>query len=322
MAPRLNRKVWVVLRAFLSLLLLVLLFWKLDIRELAGLMRNAIPSYLALAFLCNLGVIFLTAYRWRVLLLVQDIPITLPRTLLICFVGFFFHNFLPTAVGFDVVRGLYAARESGKKAGIVASILADRFLGFLGLIAFILLALLLTLGGGTHGKLVMFIPASLVLLVLLSLLLVRREPLDRFRERVGKISLFSMGERMGRLLDSTYLYRDRKGEALRAIVASLFIQGLLVVDNFFIGLSLGLQVSPLFYLVHIPVIALISMVPITIGGLGVREGGYVLFFARAGLTSAQAISLSLFFFIIGVAGSLIGGVLFPVLKAERRARVG
>ena len=321
MTIRLSRKTWVVLRAFLSLLLLALLFWKLDIREVAGLMRNAIPSYLALAFLCNLGVIFLAAYRWRVLLLVQDIPITFPRTLLICFVGFFFHNFLPTAVGFDVVRGLYAARESGKKAEIVASILADRFLGFLGLTAFILLALLLTLRGGIHRELVILIPASLVFLTLVGLLLLRRKPLDRFRERLGRISLFRIGERMERLLNSTYLYRDKKGEALRAIAASLFIQGLLVLDNFFVGLSLGLKVSSLFYLVHIPIIALISMVPITIGGLGVREGSYALFFRRAGLTSAQAISLSLFFFFIGVAGSLIGGGLLPFLKAERRAKV-
>ena len=57
-----------------------------------------------------------------------------------------------------------------------------------------------------------------------------------------------------------------------------------------------------------------TTIPLTINGLGIREWGYRFFFAQVGLSSTETVTLSLLFYIVGVIGSLAGGIIFPFMK--------
>lgn len=317
-----RRGLWIALRTILSILLLSLLLWRVRLGEMGEVIKNARPPYLVLAFMCNLGVVLLSAHRWRVLLYAQRILLGFKRVVTIYFVGFFFNNFLPAGVGLDLTRAFYAARDSGKKAESLASVIVERVLGFLGLLLFALFALGSFLKDPEGARFFLIVLGGTGLLLILAYLFLKRELARRFRPLFGRIGFLNLGERVKKLYNSIYLYKDKRGASLGAVLYSVILQGLLVLDNYFVGSALGLDISPVYYFAYIPIICIISMVPISINGLGVREGSYVLFFGRAGVANSQSLSLSLIFFFIGVACSLIGGFLFPILGRRQRQKAG
>jgi len=83
-----------------------------------------------------------------------------------------------------------------------------------------------------------------------------------------------------------------------------------VLANYLIFRSLGVEVPLVYCLIFIPLISALSLLPISFNGLGIREGGYIFFFSQIGLNMTQAVSASLVFFVLVVLTSLIGGIAF------------
>ncbi len=97
---------------------------------------------------------------------------------------------------------------------------------------------------------------------------------------------------------------------------SLAICAAWVLCVYFLGSGLGLPVAPLRYLEVAPVVALATLLPISIGGIGVRETGYLLLLGAHGATPAQCIALGLAQYSVSVGIALVGALLF--LRPERR----
>jgi len=89
----------------------------------------------------------------------------------------------------------------------------------------------------------------------------------------------------------------------------VLFQGIGVICTYLVGLSLGLEVSLEYYFLSVPIIWLVTML-ISINGIGVREGGFVLFFTAVGVSTADALLLSLLTFAQLLLIGLLGGVLF------------
>jgi uncharacterized membrane protein YbhN (UPF0104 family) len=104
-----------------------------------------------------------------------------------------------------------------------------------------------------------------------------------------------------------------------ALAISLAFQTLLVVLVYLVGVALHLSVPLVQFLIFIPIINVISMLPISLGGLGVREGGAIYFFGKAGVDPASALTLSLLWFAVVAFTSLPGGLVF--LWSGHRAKM-
>ncbi|NQT37216.1 MAG: flippase-like domain-containing protein, partial [Planctomycetes bacterium] len=97
-----------------------------------------------------------------------------------------------------------------------------------------------------------------------------------------------------------------------AFLISVVYQTVGIVCTYLVGLSLGLNVPLGYYFVSVPIIWLLTMLPIAINGIGVREGGFVLFFTAAGASTADALLLSFLTFAQLLLIGLFGGVLYLV----------
>jgi len=93
-------------------------------------------------------------------------------------------------------------------------------------------------------------------------------------------------------------------------VLSLIVQFLRILTVYLAALALGIEVPFAPYLVLVPVTALITLVPISLAGLGVREGAFVYFFSRAGMSEAGAFSLSLMVFGLSLVLWVVGAALY------------
>jgi len=298
-----------VLRLTLSLALMGLIFYKMDLARFVGLMRQADLARLTLVLLLVIVAVVLSAYKWQRLLAVQGVEVSLLRLTAFYFVGLFFNNFLPTTIGGDVVRIYDLARHTGRPAEAAASVISERVLASVALGLVALAGLLFSQGRAAQFALLIGVFCALLLLLLIALLTGRR-----------------WGPWVARRLPDPWGLKSKAREFLGGIsasvsdpwvlawviVLSIGFQALVVLINYAIFQALGSQVSLAYCLLFIPIIMAISLLPISISGLGVREGAYVYFFGQIGLSTAEAVAASLLFFILVVLASLIGGAIFAL----------
>jgi hypothetical protein len=99
---------------------------------------------------------------------------------------------------------------------------------------------------------------------------------------------------------------------------SFAIQVLSPISIYFIGLSLGIKINFIYYFIFMPIIGAITLLPIAIGGLGLREGLFVVYFAKAGVIKQLALAMSLLSFSFVVFYAAIGGIIYVLTVHHRR----
>ena len=297
------------------------LAWTSGPRELWQTLRLAHPLALAGSLACVLVTILLGVARWRLVLGVQGLPLPWGRATGITFVAQFFNSFLLGSTGGDVIKALYAARETHhKKTEAVVTVFVDRLLGLWAMLFFAALMMIPNagllrrreqLGAPALFILLMLAGASGVLGVAFWSGLSKRFP--RSRHWLRK---FPKGDYLERSLDSCRHFGKSKGFWPRALVLSLLINVVCVLQMAVLSAGLHAPVSFLAWLVIVPMIFCISALPITPSGLGVRENLFVLMLAvpEIGLPRPTALSLSLLAYAGSLFWSLIGGLVDMGMK--------
>jgi uncharacterized membrane protein YbhN (UPF0104 family) len=84
---------------------------------------------------------------------------------------------------------------------------------------------------------------------------------------------------------------------------------MLILGNYFLGLAVGVDLSLYYYFLFIPVISVLLMLP-SIGGLGIREGAYVLLFGQVGVANSQALAIAFAFDLYLLINGLIGALIY------------
>lgn len=297
------------LKVGLSLGLLVLIFREIGWREILGTLQGAQLSFLAMAFAIYLAGILLRAYRWQVLLAALGMDAPLSRLTELYFVGTFFNNFLPTGIGGDVVRVYELSKESDRPAESIGTVLLDRATGFLALFLMAAAALLFS-----YRLITPSVAAAILFLFLASWaglwMLLQRDRLESW----GLLKVITKFKPVRETYEAVYTCGLMAIGG--ALAVSLAFNVLLIAVNYLIALSLGVRVSIWYFLLFIPLISLSLIFPLSLSGLGVREGGYIYLFAQAGVAASLALAMSLLFYALNVATGLIGGVLYALQGAR------
>lgn len=243
----------------------------------------------------------LSALRWKTLLGPESAPWAYLFRLYL--VAAFFSLFLPTAIGGDAVRAAAASRSLGQPSQVIGTVLADRMLGVAALAAYLAVGLALVggpeglgLGGVASAKTVTITSGAAALVVLVGYLFRRRlPPLLRFLS--GIASAFQV------------LAREPKRLGL-ALVLGVLVQTAYLLAWIAFAHGLGLAIPTESFLVTVPLVSLSTMAPITLSGVGVREGAWIVLLKPYGIPAANALALSLFYFGCWMVVAASGGVLF------------
>src|SRR5213595_539568 len=104
--------------------------------QMVEALRNAEYRWVLMAMLAYLVVEAAAAFRWHVLLKVQNIHLSVPRLTGLFFIGLFYNQFLPGGTGGDIIKSYYLLKETpDKKAGALLAVVFDRFIGLVALVA-------------------------------------------------------------------------------------------------------------------------------------------------------------------------------------------
>lgn len=312
------------LRLFLSFAargaITILAFWwilrSVDVTALLRSVTGADPGWLvagvALYFLAQ----FVCIARWS--LLVPSHPaLRWPFLTRSFFVASFFNTFLPTTVGGDVVRSYDLIRATGQWRGALASVLMDRLIGLFGFVVFALAAWM-ALPAARQDPVVRssFLAFCGVVVATFSVLGSRRVWNGMLRpfSRIGLGALQSHGRQFQEsLLD--YFKRPRRLAVTFGV--SLAVQFLAILVFAAVASALKLPIPLLFIMLVVPLLITISQLPISLNGLGIREGAAVILLERIQIPAEQALAMSLICAAIPLSSAIVGAFIFLTRRKKR-----
>jgi uncharacterized protein (TIRG00374 family) len=325
-----KKSVLLLLKVVFSVGILVYIFTRVvHIGDLWANLREASVSYLVAAVAVYLLVQTLSAYRWYLILKPLEIDTRFPKILALYYLGMYFNFFLPSAIGGDVFKVYYLHKETGRLSASTATVFLDRDVGMGGLLV---AATLVAAYGGTrippeNGILLAPLFALIGVAFIAANLALFYRPSYNLLHRL--LSLFRMkraDERVERLFESVNSYRGEWGLAAVTLIISLGVQFGCAFVNILAASAIGLHTRHgwIDYMVFIPAIGLIGMIPLSVNGAGWREASYILLFQSVAIgvdaqqATHQAATLSLLWLGIVIITSLPGGIIY--LARGGRAR--
>ena len=306
------------------------LFRHLDMASLGAAFASVTTSLYLLAIGCFVLSNFLGAVQWYLLLRAQNLTVSFRQALIFYHVGVFFNNVLPGNIGGDALRIYDIRRLTGESSGGIAATVMDRFIGLfstttLALLAFPLIVDIDRMKGwfddpsATHLAQLWVPVLGIVWLGLVGLLSVGLS--RRLGQLVDATVLRLVPARLRELVNHLHytigVYRQKLPLLFGIWIISLGVQFSRILVYYVPGLALGIQVGLLYFVCYQPVAAILAALPISIGGLGVREGVLVTLFGDLGVGREIATAMSLLGFTAGIVASLIGGITFVIRRVDR-----
>jgi uncharacterized protein (TIRG00374 family) len=303
------QKRWLnVLRVLISVGALGFLLWKIGLGETWEVLRVADLRLLAVAFILYLLSLVIRAWRWAVLLQALELHVPFGRLVHLYFVGQFFSTFLPSGFGGDVVRALELTQDTPTPAA-VGTVFVDRMTGLLVLLVMGLGALPFSASRLTPWLIWLLIAVAGAGLLAGALLLEGRLLRRITAWLPGPLSLTGSG-----LLGRIYAAISGCGRRAvgQALAISLLFNLINVLINFLCGRAVGINLGPGYFLITAPLIAISLMIPISVGGVGVRDWVVVALFEPAGVSGNTAAGMSLSLYAVSAAAGLVGGLLYGI----------
>lgn len=282
----------------ITAVLFVLIFRAVDARRVlealaASDMRLVVPAAAA-----QFAALLVASYRWFLAMQVLAYPQPYGFFFRSYLKGHLFNQGLPTSIGGDALRMLDVMQQGYPRRQALFSVLVDRVMGVSGLLVLSLAANLSQPALLPRGLfwLVNLVAVAGLAAIVVALLLRHVRPLQGNRW----LSLLpGLSEELSRL------FRVRRAVGLQ-FVLSVATQLLVALVFFCLGQAVAVEQPLSSYLVIVPMVLLLSLVPISLAGWGLREGALVGLFALLGADTAAVLTMSILYGVLLVVVSLPG----------------
>ena len=295
-SSRARRYTILAVKISVSVILLVVLFSKTDTAQLWQTARLASLPWLVVA-LAVFGIATLAGvWRWNLLLKAQHIHMAFTAALASFTVALYFNNFLPSNIGGDVIRIRDTARRANSKTLATTVILMDRIIG---LIALVFVA---ALGATAVGRLRHIVAPIWPVWLWAAFLAGAAATTPAVLAPIGfgrllrPLTVFHpewVGNRITTLTGALARFGEEPAALLWAFAGAVFVQVALVLFYFAVAYALHLDVAMSDLAVVVPMSFVVQLLPVSVGGFGVREAFFSYYFHRIGQPIEDAVLLSL-----------------------------
>lgn len=303
------------LKFLFSAVLIYFAFKKVDIGSLFNEIRKVPLWFVAVNIIISFFSMTLISFRWSLLLFSKFKIKTLLTFTRASFLASFYSLFFPTAIAGDILKWVVIDFKYPQipKSKVLGSVILDRFIGFS---MFMFLGLISAIIGKKIGLIIPdYVFCLLIILTVICFL------------TYGLIYFFDMSKLLPKnkllhKLDDVFeLLKDKnKGQIAKCLLVSVLSETFWILQIWFIGWKFGANLGMLAFFVFIPIISMILILPISIGGFGAREQLYLFFFSQMGSSNESILLISTFLGILGIIISLFGGFL-SFLDEETRKKI-
>ncbi|MDJ0845579.1 lysylphosphatidylglycerol synthase transmembrane domain-containing protein [Crocosphaera sp.] len=306
------------LKIGVSIGLLLFALMQLDLQETWRQFHQLSAVFVIIALLYYTFLQLLSSWRWQIVLHSTENLASINVLFSSYLVGMFLNNFLPGSLGGDVYRVYRVTQETKDWQATFVSVFLERFSGLA--VLSVLAALSLPLAFellGSWDVIILFV-AVVVALVGGVMVLISPKLLNWAEPWLVRLRLGKLAESLARTQTLLLQFAQDRQALAYSLLLSLILDLGIIHYHYLVAQQLQLSISFWQLLVFIPIVSVVTLLPISVGGLGVREGLWIYLFARIGLTSEQAVLLSLIITGLGWLLSLVGGILFLLDESRQQ----
>ncbi|MCX7991358.1 MAG: flippase-like domain-containing protein, partial [Proteobacteria bacterium] len=219
-------------------------------------------------------------------------------------VGTFFNLFMPGTVGGDVIKAYYLYKGTQKKGDSLVSVFMERYMGML---ALILISTTATIIGYQYikGTFAFKFFIMIVIAFISGTIFVSFFPYEIFYKKLKGVRV---------AIRDFIFHRDI---FIKTLCLSLIVQGIGVFVVFLLAKAINIDIPLSYHFIFIPIISVISMIPVSFSGVGLREYSFLHFYSLAGVNEEKAVTLSLLWFVIMIITGLIGVIFYLKLGSGK-----
>ncbi|MDC1536782.1 flippase-like domain-containing protein [Candidatus Thioglobus sp.] len=301
-------KTQIIVKVFVSVLLIKIMFDIVDFDSTLILLKKMNLIFFLMALVVTAIGIFITNLRWQVILNHLEVSIKFFMLLKYLWIGFFFNQTLPSSIGGDAFRAYYLWKREHLSIGLSSmGVVLDRYIGLVSLVMLIMISTPLSfdLINDQFVKSMLEVVLYCSLFIIISSVLFGLFVTNLLRWKLIKgLSSFSNNAR--RIIFSF--------KGLYSIVLSIIIQIIFVFAVLLLAHGLNLDISLIEMLLIVPITNLLTAIPISIAGWGVREGIFIVGLGYVNISSDAALALSILYGLLMLIVSVPGLVVWLVQK--------
>ncbi len=320
-----RKKTQRLIKALVSVAFFAFLFHFVNARQLAQTLKDMDGLYFSLSILLAVLMIFSSCLKWKISVKLTGGNVKFRRLCSIYLIGYYFSNLLPSNIGGDVVRSYYLGRTVESQSQAAASVFIERVSGMLFLLLLTATVPILRKGGYASPYLAFPALGAAALLFLFTILVFIPRPVDRLQKIATAIlrwlhipadcwldrlttSITNAIRRVyEKIANAVKTAHHDKRTILQIVLLTMWFYALTWVNVYWAFRTFGAYPTFIEIASVTPAIMVVSMIPVSLGSLGLAEGAYVLYFSMIGMEPSDALAVGLFMrfkvLLVGIVGS-------------------
>ncbi len=298
------------LKLLFGVALLAALVWLVDWRKSLSILAGVSLVWIAVLLLISLVLVVVSCIKWRMFLAARGVSVSFWKLTDLYLIGYFFNNFAPSNVGGDLARSYILGSHIGSQSNSFGTVFLERFTGFVALIAMALTAACVRPELLVNRSLALLLAAMAAGLGGMLVLIVSRTAQAWVRKALRRLPRKRPVEKLERFVEVVFFFQAHRPIMIKALLLSVLFHVFTIINTQAACLALGVSVNTLDLAVVVPVVLLISAVPVSMNALGIMEGAFVFFLGMAGVEAAAALSVALVFRAKNLIMALFGGLLW------------
>lgn len=297
-------------RLIISAVVLSFLLSKIDLWDLKEVFGRFNLGVYLLAVLTVFLYQIIWAIAWKTALRQKGYILSLRDIYRTILVSHFFGTFLPTTAGPDIMLAFNIGKALPEKEHAPSSLLFIRSINiFFNLTVSGIFLLILPLNQVL--KQILIITWILALTILTGFYLATHKKTQRILEKItlDRWRIFTF---IRKTLSSFSIFGTHYPTLIKLAALSLGLTFLRVTVDYTVALSLGIHIPFKWFIALIPCVTIISTIPVTLGGLGIREGAYMGIFSSIGISPVNSLSISLLLFTVLFTLNIAGGITYII----------
>ncbi len=315
-----------VLKVLVTVTIIYLIFkrFQIGLADIVASLQHR-PVWFLAALLAQIMAVSFSIMRWKVLLSGQDLAVPWTHAIKTFMVGRFLGTFTPTGVGLEAYKAYDIARFTGRAEAAVSVVLVEKLVGTLFSLGLLVVVTLPFFIGAMEAKFFYVFGAFFALLIVCALVLLFSPGALRAVLRVRYPFKARLERPLGRLVDALTVYNRRKTSILVAVLLGILVYLFWFLTYYANSLALGAGLSLGQVLKVGPLTQIATMIPLSIAGIGLREGAFMglleILGAIEGATpatrTAMMLSATMVYF-VSISLNVVGAVIFLTRRTDYR----
>lgn len=294
----LNSKFGLFIKLFVSSGILFFFFYTIDYNKIELIFKNINYNYLVLLLFLTILRNYIVAVRFHFLLAIRKkIPVI--QLMKQYFIASFFNNFLPTAIGGDGVRVFLVSKFGISKTDTALFIIMERLIGFYSLIIIAFLSCFFWKVPQQIKTLILVMTCGYTLMLMIILLPKSNQLLEKLNINFIK-----------KITKNIRLINNNFNIIILTLLFSFFYQFISVIISFFVAEAINLEISMTVFLTFVPLVCFFTMIPISFGGVGLREVSFVYLLSLINISNENSLMISLGTYLTLIISGIIGMIYF------------